>query len=133
MTLTQVRSEYGSFREAVQHYAAMGCSRRMTARYLGFDRTHFRQLVRRFDLDGLFPQSRSEMLPECRGVGHPARAEANRRRAAPRITAEELLPWVRQCRTAREFQRDAPYSLWVVIARFGSWRDARAVARRTLK
>lgn len=129
MTLQQVRQEYGSFRAAVEHYASIGCSRRMVAEYLGFDRSHFRRLVRRFGLSHLFPADRLQMLPECRGVGHPSRAAANRRRSGVKISAEDLLPWVRQARTSREFQQTAPYSLSTVLARFGSWREAKRAAR----
>ena len=129
MTLQQVRQEYGSFRAAVEHYASIGCSRRMAAEYLGLHIAQFRRMVSRFGLSHLFPTDRRQMLPECRGVGHPSRAEANRRRAGVRISADELLPWVDYARTCREFQQTAPYSLSTVLSRFGSWREAKRAAR----
>lgn len=129
MTLAEVKREYGSFRAAVEHYAGMGCSITMAAKCVGMNRANFRRHVKRFGLKYLFPQDRKEMLPECRGVGREARAEANRRRAKKRILAEELLPWVHQSRTSREFRKHAPYSLTTVVARFGTWAAAKQAAK----
>lgn len=126
--IQQARREYGSFRQAVEHYAGMGCSRAMTARYLGIDRGHFREMVRRHNLDGLFP-ARRDMLPECRTAGHPAHAERNRRLARQRVTDAELLAEVAQHRTTRDFVRLARHSLSTIYARFGSYLEARRLAR----
>lgn len=127
--LERIRKEYGSFRAAVEHYAGMGCSRALTARYLDISRKYFTKLVLRFDLDGLFPE-RKDMVYECRR-GNPDAAEQFRKLAKLRIIpSADLLAWVQRCRTMREFNARAPYNVGTVFKRFGSWTAAKDLARQ---
>jgi hypothetical protein len=69
------------------------------------------------------------MLPECRGVGHPAKAETNRRRIGQRrVTDEELLADVAKYVKTRDFRKGSVFALGTVYSRFGSYADARALA-----
>jgi len=63
--MCKIRKEYGSFKEAVRYYAALGCSRSLTARQLNLDRGTLRRWIKKYNLNHLF-KPRSEMVFECR-------------------------------------------------------------------
>lgn len=52
-----------SFKDIIQHYARMKCTRTMAAKYMGVERVTLRAWIKRFNLDGEF-SPRDRMLPE---------------------------------------------------------------------
>jgi|GEM_PF-2151572 len=131
MTKVQkIQKEYGSFKEAVAHYAEIGCSQRLTAKTLGMDRRHFLRTLRRFRLEGLFTKDPKRMLPECRPGHRKGGAPWLRHGSDKKYTDDELLLWVGQCRTTREFNEKSPYNAVTVFDRFGSWLKAKDLARQ---
>jgi hypothetical protein len=127
--IQQIRKEYGeTFCNVVKGYAEMGYSRALTAQILGIDRGYFRKLLNRHNLQSHF-KPRMEMMPCCRGVGHPGHTERNRNTAKRRVDDHVLLSWVEKCRTVREFNAKSPHHFSTVRERWGSWTEAKRQAR----
>lgn len=120
--LQEIRQEYGSFRNAVKHYADMGCSRKLTAEYLNINRMTLHSKIKQYDLNDLF-RPLHKMAQQCR-AGNPYLADINRARSMP---DEVILAEVARYRDAAEFKRLSKVSYATLWRRFGGWEKAKSL------
>ncbi len=109
--LQKIIKKHGSYQAAVEHYAGMGYSRTRTAGHLKISRKYLYRLNVRFDLDHLF-RNRKVVVPDNR------------------ITDADLLKWVRDCSTGREFNERSPFNVGTIYKRFGGWLAAKDIVRQ---
>ena len=115
-----------SFEDVVRGFAEMGYSQQAVAQILEFNRSYFRELLRRMDLTGCFLPQRL-LRPECRGgarrgVPGPKRPGNG---AAQKYTDEYLLRCVAAAPTTYELKRQFRIDPQTIRNRFGSWKKAK--------
>jgi len=113
--IQSIRKEFGKpFRDVIRDYADEGYSCHRTAILLGMNDNTLRNYCTQFDLHKYWKPV-SERRPECRGVG----TEKKRK-----YTDNELLVFVRNYPTLKQFMASAPVAPGTIYYRFpGGWKE----------
>ncbi len=121
MKTREIAAEFGEpFPLVVKGFAAMGYSKQATGRALGYKTAGgFHCVLTSWGLHEHF-LPRGKQRPECRGKGTPR----------PRkYTDESLLRAVASVSSCKRFANETGIALSTVLYRFGSWSEAKKLAR----